>query len=176
MQTPELEFKSLSASETAACKNEMRELALRSYGTHFHKLGEDGANALRTALSNDETWEKLFSYSHCFVSTAGEKIVGMAFLVPGGNPWKFFEAEWSYIRMVGVLPEYEGGGIGRRLTEMCMTLAKQRGEKTIALHTSEFMDAARHLYESLGFTKLKEIEPQWGKRYWIYTLQLNAGA
>ncbi|MDX2173612.1 MAG: hypothetical protein SFY56_10845 [Bacteroidota bacterium] len=36
---------------------------------------------------------------------------------------------------------------------MCIAHAKQNNEKTIALHTSEFMDAARHIYEGLGFNR-----------------------
>lgn len=40
------------------------------------------------------------------------------------------------------------------------------------LHTSEMMGAARHIYESLGFKKLREIEPRYGKKYWLYKLEL----
>jgi ribosomal protein S18 acetylase RimI-like enzyme len=56
---------------------------------------------------------------------------------------------------------------------MCIDKAKQTKEKTIALHTSEFMDAARHIYESLGFKVLHEIAPRLGKKYWLYTLDLS---
>jgi len=63
-------------------------------------------------------------------------------------------------------------GIAKTLTKMCMDHARQTKEKIIALHTSEFMDAARHIYENLGFKELKEIDPIYGKRYWIYILNL----
>jgi uncharacterized protein (DUF1810 family) len=36
------------------------------------------------------------------------------------------------------------------------------------------MDAARHIYESLGFTILKEIPNRFGKRYWLYTLNITS--
>jgi ribosomal protein S18 acetylase RimI-like enzyme len=75
--------------------------------------------------------------------------------------------------MVGVNPNYQGQGIAKVLTRMCIDYAKQNNEKTIALHTSEFMDAARHIYEDAGFKVLKEIPPLFGKKYWIYTLDLN---
>ena len=51
--------------------------------------------------------------------------------------------------------------------------ARQNGENIIALHTSEFMDTARHIYESVGFKVLKEIDQRLGKRYWLYKLDLN---
>lgn len=35
------------------------------------------------------------------------------------------------------------------------------------------MDAARHIYESLGFQVLKEIDQQLGKRYWLYKIDLT---
>ena len=75
--------------------------------------------------------------------------------------------------MVGVKPKYRGQAIAKTLTQMCIDFAKQSNEKTIALHTSEFMDAARHIYEGIGFKVLKEIPPLFGKKYWLYTLELN---
>ena len=96
----------------------------------------------------------------------------MAFLVPRGNPTEIFQGDWSYIRMVGVDPRFSGKGIGRQLTQHCIDFAKSTNEKTIALHTSEFMDAARHIYESLGFTPIKELPLRYGKRYWLYQLEL----
>jgi ribosomal protein S18 acetylase RimI-like enzyme len=55
----------------------------------------------------------------------------------------------------------------------CINHAKKTNEKVIALHTSEFMNAARHLYEKMGFEILREIEPRLGNRYWLYSLRLN---
>jgi ribosomal protein S18 acetylase RimI-like enzyme len=106
------------------------------------------------------------------VCTKEEEIIGAAYLVPAGNPTPVFDEDWCYIRMVGVLPQYRGYGVARQLTKMCIEHAGQANERTIALHTSEFMDSARHLYESLGFRKMKEIDPIFGRRYWLYTLEI----
>ncbi|MDB5249085.1 MAG: hypothetical protein JWQ40_3479 [Segetibacter sp.] len=76
--------------------------------------------------------------------------------------------------MVGVHPGYTGQGIAKTLTQTCLEKAKDLNEKTIALHTSELMDAARHIYESPGFTILKEIPNRFGKRYWLYTLNITS--
>jgi ribosomal protein S18 acetylase RimI-like enzyme len=35
------------------------------------------------------------------------------------------------------------------------------------------MSAARHIYEALGFTILQEIAPRYGKKYWLYILELE---
>ena len=74
--------------------------------------------------------------------------------------------------MVGVHPDFGGKGIGKMLTQMCIDFAKSSNEKVIALHTSEYMNVARHIYESLGFKQIRELEPRYGKRYWIYKLEL----
>ena len=58
--------------------------------------------------------------------------------------------------MVGVHPNFSGKGIGRELIKICILFAKESDEKIIVLHTSEFMNSARHLYEDLGFVMNKE--------------------
>lgn len=77
------------------------------------------------------------------------------------------------IRFVSVHPEFSGKVIGRQLTEKCIEIAKNTNEQIITLHTSEMMHKARHIYESLGFTILRELEPRLGKRYWLYTLSIT---
>jgi ribosomal protein S18 acetylase RimI-like enzyme len=96
----------------------------------------------------------------------------MAYLVASGHPGGAFQVDWSYIRMVGVDPAHQGKGIARQLMNRCIDHAKQSGERTVALQTSEMMDAARHLYESIGFKQQGEVEPHFGKRYWLYLLSL----
>ena len=101
------------------------------------------------------------------------KLIGMAYLVPSGNPTHIYPADWSYIRMVGVHPEYRGMGIAKRLTQMCVDHARQANEKIVGLHTSEKMDDARHIYESIGFKIDKELDTIYGMRYWLYKLELT---
>lgn len=168
-----LEFKMLSKEETQAAREELKMLSAVAYYTHAVSLTPENAQALRQNILKGETWDVLLSNSICFACIAGnKKIAGVAFLIPSGNPWRFFEAECAYIRMVGVLPEFGGQGIAKQLTQMCIGHARKSGEKTIALHTSEFMDAARHIYEKAGFKKLRELDRAWGKRYWLYTMDL----
>lgn len=55
---------------------------------------------------------------------------------------------------------------------MCVEKASKTGEKNIALHTSQLQNAARYIYERLGFEKQKEFE-SFGKKYWVFTLDLE---
>jgi len=72
-----------------------------------------------------------------------------------------------------VHPDFEGNGIGKKLTQLCIDHAKEMNEKVIALHTSAFQHAARHIYESLGFVKIKDLDLMFGKQYYLYTLQIE---
>jgi len=150
----------------------LQTLALISYGQFQNILAEENWNRLKAHITNENLFPDLLKASKGFVCEQENEIVGMAFLVPNGNPTEIFQADWSYIRMVGVHPDFGGKGIGKMLTQMCIDFAKSSDEKVIALHTSEYMNAARYIYESLGFKQIRELEPRYGKRYWIYKLDL----
>ena len=152
--------------------NEIKTVTLKSYRQFSNVLSIENMKEWEENLGNDETYMDLFKTATCFVALYDGKIVGVSFLVPRGNRYKWFAAEWSYIRLVGVLPEFSGKGIGRKLTELCVELAKASGEKVISLHTSEFQDAARHIYESMGFKKHKEFK-LFERKYWVYVMPLG---
>jgi ribosomal protein S18 acetylase RimI-like enzyme len=152
----------------------LKQLGIKAWTPFNKQLTDENWHLLNQTISNNKTYEELIDQSTCIVCVAdNEHIVGMAFLVPSGNPTDIYLKEWSYIRFVSVDPEFAGQGMGRKLTTMCIDYAKQNGEKTIALHTSEMMDKAQHIYESLGFKILREIDQRLGKRYWLYKLELN---
>jgi ribosomal protein S18 acetylase RimI-like enzyme len=153
---------------------QLRTLALKSWAQFETALTPENWQRLYGNLDNPNTYVDLLNNSYALVCENNyNKIVGMSFLVPGGNPTEIYLSEWCYIRFVSVDPDYGGQGIGRSLTEQCIEVAKRNSEATIALHTSEMMNKARHIYESLGFTILREIEPRLGKKYWLYTLDLK---
>lgn len=153
--------------------DQLQQLAVVSYGTYKNVLDPEHWLKLEHFLHDRQKFNDLLQQSTCMVCVDVDKIVGMAFVILSGHPWDIFPANWAYIRMVGVSPHYQGKGIARALTQKCIDFARQNKEVTVALHTSEFMDAARHVYEKLGFTVLREIEPRFGKRYWLYTLNLT---
>ena len=60
------------------------------------------------------------------------------------------------IRRLYVRPAHRGLGLGRRLTEAQMDFARMQGYSCMLLDTLSAMEAARALYEDLGF---EEIPP-----------------
>ncbi len=152
---------------------QLKRLGLLAYGEFSKKLAPDKWEVMRANQNDDEKLLQLIKIAKVFVCTIGDVLVGMAYLVPHGNPTNIYPAEWSYIRLVGVDPQHRGKGIAKTLTQKCIDHARASGEKTIALHTSEIMDAARHIYEGFGFKALREIDNPFGVRYWLYTMELT---
>lgn len=150
----------------------LMELGLLSYAEYIPDLSRENWEKIKNFMSNEEAFVQLIDQSDVFVCETDGRIVGMVYLVPGGNPTDLFKAEWAHIRLLGVDPDYRGKGIGRRLTAQCIAQAKQNGEQYLALHTSEFMDAARALYESLGFEQQRSFV-HLGRQYWIYLMGLS---
>ena len=137
-------------------------------------LTRENGKKLADSLAGEPLYVDLFAHSTSFVCENDRgQLVGVSFLVPSGNPTEIYQEEQCYIRLVTVLEKYEGMGIGQQLTERCIDFARTQGEQVIALHTAEFMDKARHIYEKIGFRIVKEIPPRYGKRYWLYEMNLR---
>lgn len=145
-------------------------LTLSAYHDYKAVLAQTDWAKMETNLANESLYVELMVKATAFVCEKDNWLAGVIFLVPKGNPTTIFPADWSYIRLLGVDPTYRGLGIGRELTQLCIQHAQATSEIGVALHTSEFMNAARQMYEALGFKQEKELASMYGKRYWLYKL------
>lgn len=153
---------------------QLKELGVTSWSQFKDDLSDAYWKKLKSSLSNDETYSELLFKSDCIVcENDAKEIIGMAFLVPSGNPNEIYDTEWCHLRFVSVHPNYRGKGIGKKLTKECISLAIKNNEKIMALHTSEIMNRAIHIYEKIGFKNLRELEPRLGIKYWLYILELD---
>lgn len=152
---------------------QIKDLGLEVWSQFKPLLTADNWASLCNRLSDDKIYTSLIIQCDSFIcENEASEIIGFSFLTPSGNPTDIFNARQCYIRYVTVSGKYSGQKLGQRLTEKCIEKAVENGEKYIALHTSEMMNAARHIYEKLGFKIIKEIEPRLGKKYWVYQLEL----
>lgn len=147
-------------------------LGVNAYGVYREVLGDEQWAVMQKGLSDEVKIGQLLADSECVVCEYNGLIVGMVYYLSSGHPWEMYPADWAYIRLLGVHPKYAGLGIGRRLMQQCIEMAKQSGEKVLALHTSEMMNYARQLYEAMGFVKTRDLPMRLGMHYWLYELRL----
>lgn len=151
----------------------LKELAIASYGRLKTEMNEENWQKMQSVLTAANNFPVMVKDCHSFVCEENGILLGMAFLVPRGHPTKIYSSETSYIRMVGVRPDAGGKGIAQTLTQLCIDKAKETGEKMISLHSAEVMYAARHVYEKLGFKKIRLLDEHYGLKYWLYNLELS---
>ncbi len=151
----------------------LKVLGLLSYGELRPHLTDENWLKMQSAITSDQTFPLLIRDTQSLVCAGDGGLVGMAFLVPSGNPTKIYTGDTCYIRMVGVHPDAGGKGIGQTLVSLCIERAKENGEKKISLHSAEVMYAARHIYEKLGFEKIGLLDEHYGLQYWLYSMNLS---
>lgn len=152
--------------------SQLKKLGKVSYLEFSKVLAGEHWEKMYIFLDDEKTLIALIQQSTVLVCEQDGEIVGMVYLVKSGIASDHYEEDWGRIRYLAVHPNSRKKGIAKKLTQMCIQLAKENGEQNLALHTSEFMTNARKMYESLGFKQVKDFQ-LYGKKYWIYLLALN---
>jgi ribosomal protein S18 acetylase RimI-like enzyme len=110
------------------------------------------------------------------IEPQGGRVLGCVTYVPDHrNPFAELAGETeAEFRMLGVLPEAGGHGVGEALVRACIARARTDGRRGIAISTSPVMRRAHRLYERLGFRRAPERDwtPVPGVRLWAYVLDL----
>lgn len=78
------------------------------------------------------------------------------------------------LRLLILTPQARGLGLGARLTDECISFARQKGYRKLVLWTQSHLAAARHIYESRGFCRVKaENNDAFGQRLTSETWELK---
>lgn len=112
-------------------KDKLQALGILSYSQHQSSMTLENWNKFSSFMSNPDTFKNLMSTLTCFLCGYENEIIGMAFLISNGHPTEIFEGQRSYIRMVGVNPNFEGKGIAKKLTQKCIDYAKEINENYV---------------------------------------------
>lgn len=78
------------------------------------------------------------------------------------------------LRLLAVTPAARGHGIARALVEECIRRTRLAGAKELGIHTSISMQAAIHMYESMGFNRFPsdDFQPEGAELVTAYRLPL----
>lgn len=90
-------------------------------------------------------------------------IVGAVLLFPPGAV--FFRPDGSRValeypeaRLLAVASTARGRGVGEALLRECIHRARRSGAPALTLHTSDFMQAGKRMYERMGFLRAPELD------------------
>lgn len=126
--------------------------------------------AMRAGLSNTSG---LGATGEVVIAELQGGIAGaVAYFGPNSQKASFFDQRWPIIRMLVVDPGFRGKGIGRALSEACITRARRDEASVIALHTSPIMSVALPMYLKMGFVKAHDAPTIFGVAYAVYTKAL----
>ena len=100
------------------------------------------------------------------------RVVGSVTMFSG---WRGAQEGTAGVRLLAVLPESRGSGVGRALMEACIERARANGKSRLILTTTQEMGVLRDLTERMGFEREPALdhEPAPGVRYQGYALRLD---
>jgi len=111
-----------------------------------------------------------------WVAEDGGALAGTVSYVPGpGEYAEFNNPRGAGIRMLAVLPEFQGRGIGEALVRACLERARADRRQRVYLDTTEWMGTAQRLYQRIGFARAPELdwEPATGVKLRKYVYELE---
>ena len=68
------------------------------------------------------------------------------------------DADAAGVRLLAIAPDHQGKGIARALTAFTIDRARGLGKARLLLHSTDFMNSAHRLYESMGFVRAPELD------------------
>jgi ribosomal protein S18 acetylase RimI-like enzyme len=117
------------------------------------------------------------TFAAVYIATEGDRILGSVTLeteqrVTDGENSTALTPDEAHVRVLGVAPEARRKGVGRILMSHCADIARQNGKARLTLNTSLKNVTAQNFYESIGYTRLPDIELEDGSRVCSYELIL----
>ena len=144
------------------------ELVVGVYESVIPGLGEY-ADELRDVA------KRIASGAQVWVAEVDGALAATVTYVPGPGPYaEFDDPDGAGIRMLAVLPTFQGRGIGEALTRACIDQARLDGRRRVYLHTTLWMEAAQRMYVRIGFLRTPELdwEPEPGVKLLAYLYEV----
>lgn len=143
--------------------------------TKFHELNQVAQVILTSYIEyavslSSEKWDQYaenildvrdrIDEADLLVAVYDSEFVGSATFFPMGENRKgvIWPNDWTGIRLVAVVPEHRGKGIGRMLMEECISRSNEQCATAVGLHTTPLMTIGAKLYEDMGFVRAYDYE------------------
>jgi len=117
---------------------------------YFEEYGWDERfEALVAGIAKDFIEKLDSSRERCWIAEMDGEPVGSVFVVKQNE-------STAKLRLLILEPRARGRGLGKRLVEECVAFARAKGYRKLVLWTQSNLAAARHIYESCGFKRVKQ--------------------
>jgi ribosomal protein S18 acetylase RimI-like enzyme len=97
------------------------------------------------------------------VAVEDDRVIGaVTYAADESSPWReWTEPGEAQFRLLAVDADARGRGAGEALVRACMARAAANGQP-IVIHTTPWMEAARRMYDRLGFTRRpdRDVPPE----------------
>jgi predicted N-acetyltransferase YhbS len=145
-------------------------LIVDAYAEYAARMSPDAWSSYASEIANVRG---RMEDSVLLVAQLDGRLVGSVTIFAG---WRGAQPGTTGLRLLAVLPEIRGEGVGRALMEECVSRAKAAQKERIVLTTTQEMAAIRELTDSMGFIREPGLdhEPAPGVRYQGYALKLEA--
>jgi ribosomal protein S18 acetylase RimI-like enzyme len=157
-------------------RDEIERLTRAAYEQYAERMAPEAWRGLRAAmvagLATEEPVERI-------VAERDGRLVGSVLLfAPASDAYRgaVEPSGAPELRLLAVLPEARGSGVGKALVQECVRRARKAGARELGLHTSRSMEVAIGLYERMGFERAPELDfqPDGAERVTAYRLPLGA--
>jgi len=130
----------------------MREIALTAYAKYVPRIGREPSPMVAD-------YEAAVAGQHAVVIAIAGQICG--YMV--GWP----ESDAYFIENIGVDPNYQGHGLGRRLIEHAVAQARSQGLSALSLYTNEAMSENLAMYAHFGFAETDRVTEEGFRRVYM---------
>lgn len=148
----QVEISNASSGDEAGIIQLLKETWLATYPNEEHNITrEDILKKDWESKERLEKWEKTIAENgksgvFSFVAKEGNKIVGFCQVVR--------EKDYNELKIIYVLPEYQGKGIGKMLANKALALIDP--SKDIIVEVVEYNKGAIEFYKKFGFLEFKK--------------------
>ncbi|GET44207.1 GNAT family N-acetyltransferase [Microseira wollei] len=113
--------------------DDIASLSVVSYQEYADSLTPENWEIMKQTLSSISRFAEQATF---IVGEHNNRVVAsVAYYSPGYSDLQIFPSNWASLRLLAVLPEYRGRGIGKALTQTCIERAKRDGAEVIGLYT-----------------------------------------
>jgi len=126
--------KIVAATETHIAT--LKDITEATYAPYVRRIGKRPAPM-------DAAFPQHISRQDVYVSVLGDVVEG--FIIT------FARHDDQFIENIAVRPQSQGAGVGKRLMEFAMSLARQNGKRYVRLYTNEKMTESLTVYLKIGF-------------------------